>query len=143
MTEWDSVLIVKIADRLRSVFSRYLATLTIDPKQYGILFWLAHEGPLSQVELGQQMGIDRAPMVQLIDHLEQREWVRRTPSPHDRRAHAVLLTDEGYKIFQQATELAHEAEMEVFAPLSVEERRELNILLHRLVSFRFDGERDQ
>lgn len=141
LARWTSVLLVKAADEIRRSFSDRLNILDIGPKHYGILFLLAYQEPLSQVELGHRMEIDRAPMVQLIDRLEQLGLVKRTPNPRDRRAHAILLTDKGREVLEQATELARTVEAEFFAPLSVEEREQLNVLLNRLMASYFITEK--
>jgi MarR family transcriptional regulator, lower aerobic nicotinate degradation pathway regulator len=127
------VLLVKAAEKTSQAFSDRLTALDIQPKHYGILFWLVNEGSLSQVELGQHMGIDRAPMVQLIDHLEQQKLVERTSHPGDRRINRIMLTDKGREIWTQATQLAKEAETEVLATLSPQECEQLNYLLNRLL----------
>jgi DNA-binding MarR family transcriptional regulator len=89
------------------------------------------------VELGQQMGIDRAPMVQHIDYLEQRGLVKRTLNPRDRRAHQLMLTDKGREVLAQALALARRVEAEVLAPLSAEEQAQLNHLMNRLLASHF------
>lgn len=127
------MLAIKVAERLNDLFTSYLITLDMRPKHYGILSLLAEQGPLSQVEIGQQMEIDRAPMVQHIDHLEQLGLVERKPNPTDRRSYAITLTSKGQEYLQQATEFAIEAESEFFTPLSIEERQQLHSLLTRLL----------
>lgn len=89
------------------------------------------------MELGQQLGIDRAPMVQHIDYLEQRGLVKRTPNPQDRRAYALMLVNKGQETLVQALELAHRVEAELLAPLSAEEQAQLNHLMNRLLASHF------
>jgi DNA-binding MarR family transcriptional regulator len=133
LKQWTSWLLVKIADRTRNAFADSLKSLDIGPKHYGILFWLDRQGALSQVELGERTNVDRAPMVQFIDHLEKLELVERTQNPRDRRAHAIVLTDKGRDILQQATELASAVENQIFASLSPQEREQLNYLLNQVL----------
>lgn len=135
LTKWTSLLLVRLGDQTRNLFTNYLATVHLQPKHYGILFVLWDQEPLSQVEIGQQVEVDRALMVHLIDHLENLALVERTPNPHDRRAHAIRLTDKGREILAQANKLAERVETEILAPLSVEERQQLNNLLNRLREF--------
>lgn len=126
------MLLIEAADRLRYLFANSLKPLDIQPKHYGILFLLDEQGPLSQVEIGQQMGIDRAPMVQFIDSLEQLGLLERLPNPSDRRSYAITLTPKGQELLKQATELARTIETEFLSPLSIEERKQLHSLLARL-----------
>lgn len=133
LAKWNSVLLIKAADRTRSRFNQYLKSLELDSKHFGILFWLSQQNSYTQVELGEQMKIDRAPMVKLLDHLEQQGLVERTPHPSDRRAHAVKITDSGRETYQQALQMAAKVEAEIFGLLSSEEREQLNALLNRIM----------
>ena len=92
----------------------------------------ARSKPLSQVEMGERLGIDRNTMVLLLDDLEARGLVTRRRDPRDRRAHLVSLTDAGRDVLAQSTALARRTNDEVFAPLSAEERAQLHALLSRL-----------
>jgi DNA-binding MarR family transcriptional regulator len=137
LSGWTGVLLVKAADEIRNAFGDRLAALGIGTKHFGILFTLDRKGAISQVELGQHMRIDRAPMVQHIDFLEGLGLVERTNNPRDRRAHAILLTEKGRKVLADATEIARQIETEFFAPLSIEQRQQLNSLLNQLMASHF------
>lgn len=131
------MLLIVAADEVRRLFREYLAPLDIQSKHFVILFLLANQGAMSQVEIGQATGVARAPMVQLIDHLEQRGLAERTPNPSDRRAHAVQITEKGREVLAQANEVASRVEAEIHAHLSAEERQQLNYLLNRLLGSHF------
>jgi DNA-binding MarR family transcriptional regulator len=90
----------------------------------------AREGAIQQ-ELGSTLGIDRSTMVSLIDELESAGLARRRPSATDRRAREIAITPKGRRLLKQARGLLSEAEGEVLAGLSAEERRELKALLRR------------
>lgn len=45
--------------------------------------------PLRQVDLSRSMQMSPAGLSQIIDHLEEREFVRRVPHPTDRRARGI------------------------------------------------------
>lgn len=137
MAESTSFLLGEAGEHSRDLFSHYLSTLDIKLNHFAILFRLFGQGPLSQVELGQQLEIDRAPMVQHIDYLEQRGLVKRTPNLQDRRAHAIVLTDKGGETLVKALELARRVEVELLAPLSAEEQAQLNHLMNRLLVSHF------
>ncbi len=52
-------------------------------------------GPLTQRELAEGLSTDKAYTTVMLDDLEQRGLVRRTPHPVDRRAKLVTLTPAG------------------------------------------------
>lgn len=91
-------------------FIRTLATLDIRPAQYSVLIVIGANRGLSQSDVAQFLGIERARLVRLLDRLEKRGLTRRLASPHDRRSHALELTRQGQKVLQRAKALAAEHE---------------------------------
>ena len=94
-------------------FIRTLADIDIGPAQYSVLVVIgANDGP-SQAEVAATLGIERARLVRMLDHLEERGLTQRQPSATDRRSHALQLTPSGQKILKRAKALAgvHEARL--------------------------------
>lgn len=60
------------------------------------------EGKNSPTTLGRVLAITPAGMTQLLDRLEQRELIRRSPNPGDRRATVLALTAEGRQLQRRA-----------------------------------------
>lgn len=101
--------------------------------QFGILSILVSTGPLSQMEIGQHMIIDKATMVKLIDSLEALGLVERTPHAQDRRVRIVELTAKGKSTFEKLVEKARAAELVFAKNLSADERETLRKLTSRLL----------
>jgi DNA-binding MarR family transcriptional regulator len=57
---------------------------------------------MSQRELVDATGSDKASMVRVVDDLERLGLALRSAFPGDRRMHAVTLTEEGLRIFDAA-----------------------------------------
>lgn len=98
------------------VFQDFIDTLSvidIRPAQYSVLVVIGANPGLSQAELSDRLGIERARLVHMLDHLQQRGLTERLPSPTDRRTHALQLTKEGQKLLKRAKALAarHEARL--------------------------------
>src|SRR5690625_1185469 len=68
--------------------------------QYAILTALDEYGPCSQRELAHRLELDKSNVVKLLDGLEERTLVERSPSPIDRRRHGVSITNAGRKVTQ-------------------------------------------
>ncbi len=68
--------------------------LGVGPADQRCLDWLS-EGPLTAKELATATGLRPAATTALIDRLEAKGFVRRTPSPGDRRRVLVELTEVG------------------------------------------------
>src|SRR3954470_15735388 len=73
-------------DRLRTALCRAAGITT---SELDALEHLELDGALTQRELGQRLALSSGGGTVLVDRLERREWVTRTPHPSDRRA--VLL----------------------------------------------------
>ena len=57
----------------------------LTPMLYGVLVVLDEQPGASQSEIAEELGADPSTMVRLLDQLEKRGWVKREPSPVDRR----------------------------------------------------------
>ncbi len=115
-------------------FGERLASLGLTTRMWGLLNVLSAEEAVTQQQLGRAVGMDPSSMVAVIDELEVRAMVERRRHPADRRAHALYLTDTGRETLARGRALAREAQEELLAPLSAEERRQLHGLLLRLAT---------
>lgn len=56
-----------------------------------------NSGTINQCQLGDELLIDKASMVRIIDNLSESGMIERTVNPDDRREHLLKLTEEGEK----------------------------------------------
>ncbi|TPJ36492.1 MarR family transcriptional regulator [Mesorhizobium sp. B2-8-3] len=102
-------------------FCRSLAPLEITQKQFAVLEMIFQNSDVSQIDIAQALGTDRATMMALVDRLDQRGFIERRQSPHDKRRQELRLTPAGIEIRNIAKDLIHEHEKALFSPLSVKE----------------------
>ena len=104
----------------------------VTPGQFGVLALVDANPGLHQSALARALGIDRSTLVAVLHRLQARGWLARAPSPRDRRAHALHLTDAGRRAVARfrADVAAHEARFA--ATLGAAERETLLSLLARL-----------
>jgi MarR family transcriptional regulator, organic hydroperoxide resistance regulator len=88
-------------------------------------------GALSRRELAERLGCDPSNVTFLIDRLQERRLVTRSPARGDRRATALTLTDTGEKV--RGRLIATIAESPLFAGLTEAQLRQLASLLARCV----------
>ena len=81
------------------------------------LTWLDAEGPVSQRRLAENAATDPMMTSQVLRALEQRGLVRREPDPHDRRARALAVTDEGAELVNRAVTAVEDTDAAFFAAL--------------------------
>jgi len=126
-------LLVIAARTGQELASRRLAPMGLSVRLCGVLNLLA-EGPISQQTLGEQLGIDRTTVVELIDELEQQGIVVRRRNPADRRSYALTLTPRGQTVQKRAARVFDAAAEEFFDALEPAERKALSGMLQRLIS---------
>ncbi|MFF8592192.1 MarR family winged helix-turn-helix transcriptional regulator [Streptomyces sp. NPDC015220] len=120
--------------RAARTFTEALRPLGIEGRHYGVLLNLGKHGPLSQRQLIDLTGSDKSAMVRTVDDLEARGLAVRRPSPADRRAYAVEMTDEGRALFADAARIGDEVGARLLACLESDDQRLLCVLLERFVA---------
>jgi len=110
-----------------------LAPMGLTVRLCGVLILLA-KGPISQQELGEQLGIDRTTIVELIDELEHQGAVVRRRNAADRRSYALVLTPKGRAFQKRAAKAFEAAADEFFDALKPSERRLLSDMMRRLIT---------
>jgi DNA-binding MarR family transcriptional regulator len=115
-------------------FRDALATVDLEPRQFGVLNVVALSEGTSQQALAEPLGIPASRMVAIVDELENRKLVERRRNPDDRRAYALYLTPKGRRLLKDARRLAREYDTRFCAPLDPVEREHLLVLLRRLTA---------
>jgi DNA-binding MarR family transcriptional regulator len=88
---------------------------------------------LTQIELGQALGMDKTTLTAEIDRLEKAGLVLRRPDPRDRRARIPVLTDKGDALRAQVAIGAKTAEATAVRPLGPAETALLRDALYRII----------
>lgn len=117
-----------VTARIEGAMSRRGLTLT----QLGVLEALLHKGPLTHRELSRKVLTSAGNMSDVIDKLERRQLVARTPCPTDRRQVVIVLTEAGRQLIEavfppHATDIA-----EAMSALTLDETAVLDGLLRKL-----------
>ena len=131
-TEKLSELFWSVARRLRHSSRESLAPWDIAPSHSRALGVLMQHQALRLSELSDHLHIAPRSTTDVVDGLQERGLIRRSPDPHDRRAMLVSLTDEGRRA-GSAIRAARDADAErFFAALSDTDRHELARILRTL-----------
>ena len=113
-------------------FNSRLANYEISPPQLGALILIEANPGISQSAVAGALRFDRSTLVQIIDRLEGRGLVMREASAHDRRSHALKLTEAGAETLAGLKSQALDQDAELAEDLSEEERQALIGLLRRI-----------
>jgi DNA-binding MarR family transcriptional regulator len=123
-------LLHRLTRRLRRAQAERLAPLGLTPAQERALRVITRsEQPLRMTELADQLGIVPRSLTRVIDTLENAGLVRREIDPRNRRAILLHLTDRGTAVRDDMREARRRAAEDLFAPLTVEDRKTLTELL--------------
>jgi DNA-binding MarR family transcriptional regulator len=113
-------------------FNRNVAEGYVRPGVFSALL-LANANPgIAQIEIGNQLGIDKASVVSLIDRMEDAGWVTRKRSADDRRRQGIFLTAAGVKACRGLKREMIEHERKFVSRYTDQELRTLIALLRRL-----------
>lgn len=105
----------------------------ITPVQWGILTIVSERPGVGQIEISEELGLDRSNVANVVERLVNRGLLRQKLSPKDRRKKEITVTKAGEKIISQVEAGALRAQRKILSPLSEHEQKVFVDLLTRLV----------
>jgi DNA-binding MarR family transcriptional regulator len=113
------------------------------PHTYFTILVMLSEAPNRSMRMNQLATAAQSSQSRLshaVARLEERGWVRRSPSPGDRRGQLARLTDAGYdQLVLAAPDHARTVRAIVFESLSPEEQKEFGRLCGRIIDAMAEG----
>ncbi|MGG7970810.1 MarR family transcriptional regulator [Klebsiella aerogenes] len=92
-----------------------------------------NEQPLSQSELAQELGVESATIVPLINRLVELELVERVKPDSDKRKRLLVATAKGMALFHQVKAVADDLREEILTAITAEEREQTHRVLEKLL----------
>ncbi|MDH6588365.1 DNA-binding MarR family transcriptional regulator [Streptomyces sp. SAI-133] len=127
-----SWLLGRAAARGRALVGEALAAESMKMWHHVVLSAVRDLAPVAQADLGRAVGLDPKDLVGILNDLQSAALVLRRPDPGDRRKNAVTLTDEGARLLKRCERAARQANDELLASLSTDERAQFMGLLIRI-----------
>jgi MarR family transcriptional regulator, transcriptional regulator for hemolysin len=93
----------------------------------------AMDAELTQTQLAAMIGLDKTTMVVTVDELERLGLAERVPSPADRRARVIKVTDAGRERVADGQRIIEGVQSDVLAALPPDEREAFLGSLTKLV----------
>jgi MarR family transcriptional regulator, transcriptional regulator for hemolysin len=115
-----------------------LAPLGLGQRGFCVLS-TAMDAHLTQTELAGMIGLDKTTMVVTVDELERKGLAERIPSPTDRRARVIKVTDAGRAKVAEGQQIVYQVQDEVLDALPGPERAAFVGALTKLVSGRLSS----
>jgi DNA-binding MarR family transcriptional regulator len=94
-TQAPGYLIRRAHQTSMAIFAEELGGFEVTSLQFAILQALVDEPGSDQISIAQRVALDAATSGSVMLRLEERGWLRREPSPTDKRRKLLWLTDEG------------------------------------------------
>ncbi|MFU0885044.1 MarR family winged helix-turn-helix transcriptional regulator [Kluyvera sichuanensis] len=92
-----------------------------------------NEHPLSQTELAQELGVEGATVVPLINRLVDAGLVERVLTERDKRKRLLVATPKGLELYHQVKAVADELREEILTVITPEEQEITRNVLTRLL----------
>ncbi|GJL37165.1 Transcriptional regulator SlyA [Phytobacter ursingii] len=92
-----------------------------------------NETPLSQSELAQELGIENATLVPLINRLVEQQLVQRVLTDQDKRKRLLIATEQGMALYYQVKTVADDLREEILSVISPEEQTQTRRVLEKLL----------
>ena len=125
--------LVRTSELLVKRIADLVQPFDLTPSSGLVLGILADFGqPLPPNKIAERLIISRASVTSLIDSLERREYVRRSPHSTDRRMLLIELTDAGRQVAHDFRLLVHQNQKGWLAVLNEQEQTQLIDTLHRI-----------
>ncbi len=109
-----------------------MAQWDLNPSQARALRVLDRHGVMRPSALSEHLRIAARSATEVVDDLEGKGLVRRSPDPHDRRATLIELTEEGRRLGQQIRSARGTEAERIFERLSASDRAHLTRILRKL-----------
>lgn len=133
LTQRPGFLVRRLHQIHLALFAEECAAFDLTPVQYSIMTAIQRQPGLDQVRLGEQVGIDRATMADVLARLEKRGLVMRRRSGTDGRLKLVSLSATGRRLLVRIDPHAQRAHERTVEALPMRERHAFMRSLMRLV----------
>jgi DNA-binding MarR family transcriptional regulator len=106
----------------------------LTPVQYAALTAVRSNPGIDQATLAGLIAYDRTTITGVVDRLVQKGLAVRTVSSHDRRAHALQITEAGKRTLRGIEPAVQAAQRAMLRGLTAREAKELMRLLHKAIA---------
>jgi len=113
-------------------FSRTVGQGEVRPAVFSLLILVEANPGIAQVDLANQLDLDKAAIVALLHRLQRRQWVTRRRSVEDRRRQGIFLTPRGQDMVNRLREEMLEHEKRFARLFTREELAQLFAYLRRI-----------
>ncbi len=127
--------LIRRAHQLSSaIFAEECAAFDLTPVQYAALSAIEANQDVDATRLSTLIAFDRSTIGDVLERLEAKGWIHRTPSRNDRRIKLVRLTSEGAQLLEDVAPAVRRVQERLLAPLAPRDQTTMLRLLTQLAS---------
>ncbi|WP_371224919.1 MarR family winged helix-turn-helix transcriptional regulator [Roseovarius sp. 2305UL8-3] len=108
--------------------------LGIAPAQFMVMLELWTQDGLTQRDLVERLDVEQATMANTLARMERDGLIQRRPSPTDKRAKVIVLTDKAKALREPAQKGARAQNETALSGLSKQESEQLISLMQRVIA---------
>ncbi len=129
-----AALIVPLGRALTAAEEPVLRAHQLSMWGYTVLLRLDSQPIRSQASLAETIGADKSRLIEVLDELQHRELITRTPDPTDRRVRLLALTPKGRRLRDTARRAIQTNEQRLLDLLPPGERSAFLTTLQRIAA---------
>jgi DNA-binding MarR family transcriptional regulator len=122
-----------------ALFSEECEGFNLTSVQFAALFAINQTPGLDATRLARLIDFDRSTIGDVLERLEAKTWIRREPSPHDRRVKLLYLAPDGERLLHDVEPAVRRVQERLLAPLAPQDRLIMLKLLIALVDLHDDA----
>lgn len=121
-----------------ALFAEECAAFDLTSVQYAALVAIKANPDVDATRLSTLIAFDRSTIGGVLERLEAKGWILRTPSPTDRRVKLLRLTLEGERLLRQVEPAVRRVQQRLLEPLAPADRAVMLRLLGQLAAVHND-----
>ena len=121
-----------------ALFAEECAGFDLTPVQYAALAAIKAKPAVYVTPRSALIAFDRCTIGGVLERLEAKGWIRRTPNPADKRVKLLRLTLEGERLLRRVAPAVRRAQERLLEPLAPADRSTMLRLLGRLADLHND-----
>jgi len=122
----------KVNGKLKNEFLQKLKEDDITPEEWAVLYFLWEEDGVTPKELADLTFKDKPNTNRILENLQKKGFITRSPHPTDRRAYQIFLTDAGRDLRVRLVPKAISLLEKATRTIDEDKIKEMKILLNKI-----------
>lgn len=117
-----------------AIFAEECARFDLTPVQYAALSSIGENPQIDATRLSDLTALDRATLGQVLERVEAKGWISRSPSPSDKRIKLLTLSPAGRRLLKRVAPVILRIRERILEPLADREQTQIMRLLAKLAN---------